>query len=56
VDEVGTLHTVQCGFHLPEVEQVAVHDLGPTILELLRPLVLPVGQRPESFAFSSGVG
>jgi hypothetical protein len=50
VDEVGTLHAVQRGFHLPEVEQVAVNDLGPTILELLRPLVLPVGQRPDPVA------
>ena len=50
VDEVGPLHAVQRGSHLPEVEQVAVDDLDPTILEPLRPLVLPVGQRPDPVA------
>jgi hypothetical protein len=40
----------QRGFHLPEVEQVAVDNLDPTILELVRPLVLPVGQRPDPVA------
>ena len=50
VDEVGPLHAVQRGTHLAEVEQVAVDDLDAPILELLRPVVLTVGQRPDLVA------
>ena len=50
VDEVGPLHAAQRGAHLAEVEQVAVDDLDAPLLEPLRPVVLPVGQRPDLVA------
>ena len=50
VDEVGPLHAVQRGADLAEVEQVAVDDLDAPLLEPLRPVVLPVGQRPDLVA------
>ena len=50
VDEVGPLHSAQRGAHLAEVEQIAVDDLDPPLLEPLRPVILPVGQRPDPVA------
>jgi hypothetical protein len=43
--------TVRAPVSLPvEVEEVALHDLDPTILKFLRPIVLSVGQRPHLMA------
>ena len=50
VDEVGPLHSAQRGADLAEVEQIAVDDLDAPLLEPLRPVILPVGQRPDLVA------
>src|SRR5262249_2212173 len=50
VDEVGPLHSAQRGADLAEVEQIAVDDLDAPLLEPLRPVILPVGQRPDPVA------
>ncbi len=50
IDEVGPLDAVERGANLPEVEEVAVDDLDPAILELLRAVVLTVGQCPDLMA------
>src|SRR5258708_23194273 len=51
VAEVGTLHSVQRRTHGVEIEEVAKHDLSAKLLQLLRSLVGPMGERPHRVLF-----
>jgi hypothetical protein len=44
IAEVGPIHSAQRGAHRVEVQQVAKHDLGAGLLQLLRSLVGPMGE------------
>src|SRR5262249_31762890 len=53
IDEVGPPHALQRGAYLPEVEQVAEDNIGLALLKPLRPVVLPMGQRPHGWPRAS---
>src|SRR5260370_8915084 len=51
IAEVGTLHSVQCGPHRIEIEEVPKHRLSAKLLQLLRSLVTPMGEYPPRVVF-----
>ena len=55
VAEIRTLDPLHRRTNGVEVEKIAEHDLSPQFLESLRPVVLPMGQRPDLMAAASAV-
>lgn len=45
------MHSVQCGPHRVEIEEVPKHRLSAKLLQLLRSLVRPMGEYPHRVVF-----